>query len=255
MRALESRARRRLSAALALTCAVIGGSVARSARAGDGVVSETRARPSRVVQLRRSGSESARAVFGAPPPSADQAEATFVYLHGVCGLTKNGCGHFEGAPGWLVCPQANQRCQNGGSSWGGSIGDKVATVNAALDAARATWPESANAPVILVGFSQGAYVAMDVARAEPGRYAGLLLLGADTAHAGDALRAARVRRLALACGAYDMMFPKMRATPAALAGSGVEATFASLGEVGHTYAASDGTDAVLTSLLAWVAVD
>jgi pimeloyl-ACP methyl ester carboxylesterase len=174
-------------------------------------------------------------------------------LHGVCGLTTNGCGHFEGAPGWLVCPQANHRCGNGGSSWGGSVADKIATVDAALDAARARWPESTRAPVILVGFSQGAYVAMDLARAQPGRFAGLLLLGADTGQTGDAFRVARLRRVALACGAYDMMFPKMRATPAALAPSGILARFASLGEVGHTYVARDGTDAVLTSLLEWVA--
>jgi hypothetical protein len=50
-----------------------------------------------------------------------------------------------------------------------------------------------------------------------------------------------------------MMFPKMRATPRALASLGVASRFESLGGVGHTYVAADGTDDVLTSMLAWVA--
>ncbi len=250
MRRLASRARRGLSAALApvLSCVVLAMSLPTRVLAGEGAVARA-PRPSRVVPL--VGGE--RPVFGAAPPRADHTEATFVYLHGVCGLTANGCTHFEGAPGWLVCPQANQRCANGGSSWSGSLEEKRATVNAALDAARAQWPESARAPVVLVGFSQGAYVAMDLARAEPGRFAGLLLLGADTGHAVDALRASRARRVALACGAYDMMFPRMRATPGALAASGIAARFGSLGAVGHTYVAGDGTDDLLTSMLDWVA--
>jgi pimeloyl-ACP methyl ester carboxylesterase len=223
--------------------------VPRVAVAGDGVIVEARARASRVEPL----ASGPLPVFGAAPARADRAEATFVYLHGVCGLTTNGCGHFEGAPGWLVCPQANHPCANGGSSWSGSVEEKIATVDRALDAARARWPESSGAPVILVGFSQGAYVAMDLARAQPGRFVGLLLLGADTGHASEAFRLARLHRVALACGAYDMMFPRMRATPAALVPAGIEARFASLGEVGHTYVARDGTDGVLTSLLEWVA--
>jgi len=194
-------------------------------------------------------------IFGAPPADPGAARATFVYLHGVCGLTVNGCGHFAGAPGWLVCPQANGPCPSGGSSWTGSVDDKLAVIDRALDAARARWPESTPAPVVLVGFSQGAYVAIDAAAARPGRFAGLFLLGADTAHAADRLRASRVRRVGLACGAHDMMFPKMQATPRALAPFDLDARFATLGATGHTYAAADGTDDTLTSMLAWVAPD
>ena len=164
----------------------------------------------------------------------------------------NGCPHFDGAPGWLVCPQANTVCSNGGSAWGGSTDDKAALVDRAVASARARWPASASAPVVLVGFSQGAYVAMDVARARPSRYAGLLLLGADTSDTAR-LRAARVARVALVDGAYDMMSAKMQRTPQALAPFGVAARFASLGTVGHTYVGADGTDDVLTSMLGWLA--
>jgi pimeloyl-ACP methyl ester carboxylesterase len=251
MRRFDSRAQGPASWVLAVVV-VLGLLYAlfpRVARAGNGArASEANEGAGRVVAL----VGGPRPVFGAAPADPPRARATFVYLHGVCGLTVNGCGHFAGAPGWLVCPQANAPCAGGGSSWSGSVEDKLAVVDGALDAAHARWPESEGFPVVLVGFSQGAYVAVDVASARPGRFAGLLLLGADTEHAVDRLRASRVARVGLACGAYDMMFPRMRGTPRAL-GAGVDARFASLGAVGHTYAAADGTDDALTSLLAWVA--
>ena len=252
MRGLWSRTRRRALGArvraVALLGAVAAALVALPAKGGDGASPQTATRTSRVVPL----AAGALPVFGAPPAKPEQRLATFVYLHGVCGLTQNGCGHFEGAPGWLVCPQANAACSNGGSAWGESVDDKLAVIDAALDASRAAWPESRTAPVVLVGFSQGAYVAMDVARARPGQFAGMLLLGADTAHGVDRIRAARVPRVALACGAYDMMFPVMRDTPRALGSFKIAAHFASLGRVGHTYAAEDGTDETLAALLAWL---
>ena len=250
MSRVASRLRRRTAVVCAWIACVAGGAFgSKPVLAGDGA---SRTAPpadsaSRVVPLVASSPP----VFGAPPGSPDDARATFVYLHGVCGLTTNGCGHFEGAPGWLVCPQANRVCANGGSSWGGSLEDEAALVDRAVEAARARWPESARAPVVLVGFSQGAYVAMEVARARPGAYAGLLLIGADTEHAIDRLRASRVPRVALACGAYDGMFGGMQGTPKALARAGVSARFESLGLVGHTYA-GEGGDGVVTSILKWL---
>ena len=246
MRGPTPRARRALLAVLAAFCLLPSVSP-RPALAGNGVVSASPL-PDRIVPLEGGP----HPVFGAPPPDGAPGTATFVYLHGVCGLTINGCPHFDGAPGWLACPQANQRCGNGGSSWGGSIDDKIALVDQALAAVHDRWPESANVPVVLVGFSQGAYVAMDVASAQPGRYAGLVLLGADTEAGLGRLRASHVPRVALACGAHDMMFPKMRATASELTPLHVAARFESLGAVGHTYVAEDGTDATLTGLLAWV---
>jgi len=255
MRRLVSRSRRGAPVvfvrSLALLFAIVGAFVAGPASAGNGASPESAAvAPARATQVVELDAEDPP-IFGVAPVSSDAARATFVYLHGVCGLTMNGCGHFASAPGWLVCPQANSTCANGGASWAGSVEEKIASVDRALDAAHARWPESARAPVVLVGFSQGAYVAMDIARARPGRYAGLLLLGADTGSAVDRIRAARVARVGLVCGAYDMMFPKMRDTPQVLALFGVSARFASLGHVGHTYVGG-GNDAVLTSMLAWL---
>jgi pimeloyl-ACP methyl ester carboxylesterase len=194
-------------------------------------------------------------IYGIAPSSTAEARATFVYLHGMCGVTTNGCGHFRGAPGWLVCPQANDPCSNGGASWRGSTKEKIALVDRALAAARAHWPESAKAPVVLVGFSQGAYVAVDVARAQPRRFDGLLLMGAFVRSSAGELREAGVRKVAMACGALDMTFPVMRETAQRLVAQRYPARFESLGRVGHTYAAEADGDGALTSLLAWLAED
>ena len=234
-----------VAAIVSLVCA-LGNE--RRALAGNGAHAEAPPRASRLVALR----DGPAPIFGAPPARLDEARATFVYLHGVCGMTIHGCGHFEGAPGWLVCPQATAPCAGGGAAWTGSIDDKLAVIDRALDAARTRWPESASVPVVLVGFSQGAYVAIDAAAARPGAFAGLMLLGADTEHAAARLRASRVPRVGLASGAYDMMSPRMHATPRALAPFGVQARYASLGRVGHTYVAEDGTDDALGMMLAWV---
>jgi pimeloyl-ACP methyl ester carboxylesterase len=191
-------------------------------------------------------------IYGAAP-STTEPRATFVYLHGMCGVTTNGCGHFRGAPGWLVCPQANDPCENGGASWRGSTKEKIALVDRAIHAARVRWPESRTAPVVLVGFSQGAYVAMDVARAEPRRFDGLLLMGAFVRSSAAELREAGVRKVAMACGAFDMTFPVMRETTQRLVAQRYPARFESLGRVGHTYVAEAAGDGTLTSLLAWLA--
>jgi pimeloyl-ACP methyl ester carboxylesterase len=194
------------------------------------------------------------AVFGAA--LADQtssSRATYVYLHGVCGVTTHGCAHFTGGAGWLVCPQAETRCPGGGALWAGSTETKVATIDRALGAARAKWPDSAKFPVVLVGFSQGAYVAIEAARAEPGRYAGLVLVGANTRAWLGELTASQTPKVALASGAWDMMAPAMRDTVPRLGARKVAARYESLGKVGHTYVSEEGTDEVLSSLLKWVA--
>jgi len=190
----------RIAAVVAALCLALAST---RASAGDGVAKRDGPSPraSRVVAL----AEESPPIYGAAPTSPEIARATFVYLHGVCGLTTNGCPHFEDAPGWLVCPQANQTCANGGSSWGGPIEDKLTLVDRAVAAARTRWPESARSPVVLVGFSQGAYVAMEIARARPGAYAGLLLLGADTGRAVDRLRASHALRIARTSAARPSM--------------------------------------------------
>lgn len=165
-------------------------------------------------------------------PARDDARGVTVYLHGLCGGPWRGCGALRDAAtsqGWLLCPTAPGDCAWGGPSWSAPPRARDATLSRAL---RAAGP--ADGARVLVGFSQGAFTALDIARRSPGRWSALALIGADVRVDASALRRAGVRRVLLAAGRFDGASRAMRATAARLAGEGFDARFLSLGDVGHT---------------------
>jgi pimeloyl-ACP methyl ester carboxylesterase len=175
-----------------------------------------------------------------------QNATTVVYLHGIHGLAKNGCPWLrDGATevGWLVCPDANVHLSNDTFSWGGSTSDKRAVV------ARAESAVHTNGPSVLVGFSQGAFVAVELIEARQGSYRGLVLLSATVDPRARDLAAAGVKRVVLGAGELDGSYAAMKSTADRLSREGVEVRFVSLGKVGHTYVAEDG--APLTAGIAW----
>lgn len=158
-------------------------------------------------------------------------------LHGVCGVPANGC-HALGAAGrhdsWLVCPGGNVRC-GGAYDWQGDGEHKARHLDAATDEVRERWPELVAAPGedVLVGFSRGAFVARDVAYARPGRYKGLVLIGAALTPDPQRLLDNGVRRVVLASGDYDDARPTMLLAAAILKRGGVETRFVSTGRIWH----------------------
>jgi pimeloyl-ACP methyl ester carboxylesterase len=193
--------------------------------------------------------------FAYAPRDASEPRPAVVYLHGRCGVTTNGCPYFRAGAqpfGWLVCPQANAKCPGAGASWGGSIDERRAIVDGAIAGVDEAFPGKldTSTPGVLVGFSQGAWLAIDLARKEPGRWSGLLLIGADVDPRPADLRAAGVRRVVLAAGRYDGAYGAMVEETKRLIAAGIDARFVGLGLVGHTYAAED-PDA-MTSSLAWL---
>ncbi len=198
-----------------------------------------------------------RTTFAFRPTDVSSPRPAVVYLNGRCGKTTNGCPHFrEGTEGfgWLVCPPANAACPGGGASWGGTSSDRRAIVDAAVaDVARA-FPGQVDtaAPTVLIGFSQGAWIALDLARQTPAKYTGLLLIGADVEPRPSDLAAAGVTRVVLSAGAYDAAAAPMARTAKALAAAGVDARFVSLGTVGHTYVADADHAGALTAALVWL---
>jgi predicted esterase len=181
----------------------------------------------------------ARAIAGGDAPPAAPRAPVAVYLHGMCDRAENGCPLFaEGTRqfGFLACPQANARCQGGGSSWGGDLATRERTIDAAVAGiAAANGNADGDAPTVLLGFSQGAYLAPKVALDRPGKYKAMLLIGADVDLDPASLRRAGVERVALAAGMYDGTFHAMKRTADALEKAGYPARFVSLGKVGHTY--------------------
>lgn len=188
--------------------------------------------------------ESGATILAFPPASASAPDApsaralTVVYLHGIHGLPANGCPWLrDGASelGWLVCPEANERLSNGTFSWGGTVGSQREVVARAERAAQAQGadPLAAN---VLVGFSQGAYVALDLVHAHLGRYRGLVLIGADVTPSRKLLQEGGVSRIVLAAGDLDGASAPMKRAAEQLRREGIDVRFVSLGRIGHSYA-------------------
>ena len=199
--------------------------------------------PARPLTLRNGDA----AVLGfAPAARADDSRdprgsrpMTVVYLHGIHGLPANGCPWLrDGATelGWLVCPEANRQLANGTFSWGGTVSEQFAVVARAEHVAQANGASVSDADV-LVGFSQGAYVALDLVHARLGHHRGLVLIGADVDHAVSRamLETAGVSRIVLAAGDLDAASAPMKRVADRLAREGMDARFISLGRIGHSY--------------------
>jgi len=247
---------RRARRGMALVCLALagaaasgGGADAAAAEASDGY--EPKAPPSMPLAWTRGDVRG----LALRPNDAPAARPPIVLLHGRCGHVQNACSEFRDAAhpfGWLVCPSANARCPGGGASWSGDTREKQAMVDAAIAevADRAKGEIDPAAPGLLIGFSQGAYVGLDLALHHPGKYRALLLIGAEVAPPAAALRAAGIRRVVLAAGAYDAARPAMDESATKLARDGYPARFVSLGAVGHTYVPEKAS--VLDEAVAWL---
>lgn len=175
-------------------------------------------------------------------------------LHGVCGVPTGGCRAL-GAAGrhdsWLVCPGGNVRC-GGAYDWQGDGEEKARHIDAATDEVRERWPALVAAPGddVLVGFSRGAFVARDVAYARPGRYKGLVLIGAALTPDPQRLLDNGVRRVVLASGDFDGARPTMLRAAAILKRGGVETRFTSTGRLWHQL--PHDLDEQLAPHIAWI---
>lgn len=186
-----------------------------------------------------------------PPRAKDEKAITVVYLHGIHGLPQNGCPWLrEGASevGWLVCPAASSPLPNGTFSWGGPLADQHAVVARAERAAQRAGADGASANV-LVGFSQGSYLAVDLVNHHLGSYRGLVLLAADVELSAAALREAGVTRVALGAGQLDGSYAPLRRTAERLRSDGLDVRFVDLGAIGHTYQTTE--TAALAGAIAW----
>jgi predicted esterase len=177
------------------------------------------------------------------PPRAAAAKRpmTVVYLHGVHGRPENGCPWLrDGASelGWLVCPRANERLPNDTFSWSGSVAQQRAVVARAERAAVAEGADG-DADGVLVGFSQGAFVALDLTARRLGQVRGLVLIGADVSPSRAMLEASGVNRIVLAAGDLDASSAPMKRAAEHLRREGVDVRFVSLGRIGHSYATTE----------------
>jgi predicted esterase len=193
-----------------------------------------------------------------PPADKDTPRAPIVYLHGMWATPEDSCpllAHAATARGFLVCPRGNSPSPGEGRMWTGTYATVAPSVHSALATASALSPGAldGHASGTLVGYSNGAYFAAEIAMHEPGRWKGLVLISMRLDLDADKLSASGVRRVVLAAGDKDGASDAMRAQADRLSASGLPARFMSLGNVGHELPVPPGTDATLAEALAWVA--
>jgi predicted esterase len=189
-----------------------------------------------------------------PPADASVSRPAIVYLHGMWASPEDSCGFFEHSAtafGFLVCPRGN--APNGdGKMWSGTYASVAPSVHAALDAAAATAPGTLDRSMggTLLGYSNGAYFAAEIAQAERGKWTGLVLLSMHLELDATRLRASGVRRVVLGAADKDGTRDSMRALAERLDAAGLPSRFVSLGPGGHELPAD--IDARMCDAVAWV---
>jgi predicted esterase len=171
------------------------------------------------------------------PADTATSKPAIVFLHGMWAGPEDSCGFFErGATpfGFLVCPRGNASF-GAGTMWAGTSADAARSIRTALLAAEALAPGRLDRSHggTLIGYSNGAYFAAEVAYAQPGRWAGLVLLSMKLDLTAARLHTAGVERVVLAAAEQDGARAAMAETAARLSASGLPTRFMSLGPGGH----------------------
>jgi len=189
------------------------------------------------------------------PADTSAARPAIVFLHGMNGWSpENSCAYFERAAapfGFLVCPRGNA-ADDEGPMWSGNYASVAPHVHAALDAAAALAPGklARSGGGTMMGFSNGAWFAVEVATHEPGRWTGLVLISMHLELDARRLRGAGIRRVVLADGERDGSYASMKALAERTDAAGLPTRFIDLGPVGHEFPAD--MDARMCEAVAWV---
>jgi predicted esterase len=199
------------------------------------------------------------------PETADEAGVVFypaenagalgvtVVLHGMCGQPANACRHFASQVTrhtHLICPRARKRCPGGGASWP-QLGFAEQIEQAVLRAISALGDRvDETRGRTLVGYSLGAFRALELAEQGAGKYPRVMLIGARIQPNQKRLSERGVERLLLSAGEWDMMHGHMQNETRRLARGGFPIRFLGLGPVGHAFA--DSFQQYLPQALAWL---
>ena len=170
----------------------------------------------------------------------------------MCGEPIRTCSHFASEITKnenLICPRATERCAGGGVSWPQT--GFAAAIAAAVERAKTALPVAADETRgrTLIGYSLGAYRALELAQTTPQTYPRVMLIGAKIS-LNRALFVENGARILLGAGAFDMMHDVMQREAARAARAGFAARFLDLGPVGHAFTPSFAE--YLPLALAWL---
>lgn len=169
-----------------------------------------------------------------------------VYLHGRGADPKYYCrrwSHVARDLGWLVCPSGQEDRGDGKRGWGNNwIGGRNVVMRA-IEGLRAKYGRRVQLyGNTLIGFSEGAFVAMNVGLREPHTFNRWLILGADTDYWGAAGVATlpeakgRVRRVYLITGGHDEVVDDAAKVRRWLTEAGVPVRVTTPRDMGHEVA-------------------
>ncbi len=188
-------------------------------------------------ELSETATESGVVVYPAQTPGVHRVT---VLLHGMCGEPANACRYFAEqvtADEHLICPRASRRCDGGGSTWPQTGFERQ--IEAAVQRAEAALGQVDEAHGrTLIGYSLGAFRALELAQHGAGKYPRVMLIGAKILPSQKFLRQNGVERLLMSAGTWDMMHEHMRRETDRLTRAGFTTRFLGLGPVGHAFTPS-----------------
>jgi LysM repeat protein/predicted esterase len=169
-----------------------------------------------------------------------------VYLHGRGADPKYYCkrwSHVARDLGWLICPSGQEDRGDGKRGWGNSWPGGRNVVMRAIEGLRTKYGRRVQLyGNTLIGFSEGAFVAMNVGLREPHTFNRWLILGADTDYWGAAGVATlpeakgRVRRVYLITGGHDDVVDDAAKVRRWLTDAGVPVRVTTPRDMGHEVA-------------------
>ncbi len=146
-------------------------------------------------------------------PRAKGPRPILMYLHGRGGNPAEDCRKWAKVGtqfGWVVCPAGPGANENGGRTWSSGAGEAQKTIDSTITALRAKYKgRVTRRGNVLIGFSEGAFIAMQVGLKDQTTWTKWLILGAsDQYWGGDVTEALdkdkrKVRRVYLLTGEND----------------------------------------------------
>jgi predicted esterase len=150
-------------------------------------------------------------------PRGRGMKPVLVYLHGRGGNPEEDCrkwAHVARQFGWVLCPSGPEDRGDGSRGWANNAALGGQDVKAALDALRAKYKRRVQLHGnVLIGFSEGAFVAMQVGLRDPETWSRWLILAANDQYWwGDAKTVLaenrrHIRRVYLLTGESDEVAP------------------------------------------------
>lgn len=164
--------------------------------------------------------QQAPSYFYPPQGSKKAKKPVLVWMHGRGGNAEADCRKWQKVAtefGWLLCVAGTENRGGGARGWANSWPTAKVAVDAALDALKKKYPKRVQTKGnVMIGFSEGAYTAMNIGLREPDVFNRWLILAATDVYWGGDGRSElhknrkQIKRAYLLTGGKDMVAPNTK---------------------------------------------